>query len=357
MIGRSSATGASTWPTSPLRSPSGTAGRIGSFPSAHGEWLAGHVQAEAHLRPDDGHLSLSLSSYGEIIDALLEQGANGESTGTARRDSYVPRMLLGRLARPDDGLVETLDGTMVFADVSGFTRLSERLARRAYFQVQPESGTLAPYVPRAVLARLARPIEVLAEPVYCTLVFADVSGFTRLSERLARRGREGAEQLVDVINACFTSLLAEAYGRGGSLVKFGGDAMVLVFTTRRRPGARDARVLRGVGDAAPAARSRPGARRREQRRAADVGRRAQRHFPMFLVGGSHRELIIGGEATTVVGLEAAASAGQILVSPETARLLPRSSVGARTGPGFLLGRAPAPCEWMPPVGLPIRPRQ
>ncbi len=52
------------------------------------------------------------------------------TTRTARRDSYVPRMLLGRLARPDDGLVETLDGTMVFADVSGFTRLSERLARK-----------------------------------------------------------------------------------------------------------------------------------------------------------------------------------------------------------------------------------
>ncbi len=47
-------------------------------PIAHGEWLAGHLQAEAHLRPDDGHLSLSLGSYGEIIDALLEQGANGK---------------------------------------------------------------------------------------------------------------------------------------------------------------------------------------------------------------------------------------------------------------------------------------
>ena len=49
---------------------------------------------------------------------------------TARSDSYVPRMLLARLARQDDELVETLDGTMVFADVSGFTRLSERLARK-----------------------------------------------------------------------------------------------------------------------------------------------------------------------------------------------------------------------------------
>ena len=96
--------------------------------------------------------------------------------------------------------------------------------------VGPDSGTLAPYVPRALLARLARAsIEVLTETVPVTMVFADVSGFTRLSERLARAGQEGAEQLVDLINACFTDLLADAYGRGGSLVKFGGDAMLLLF--------------------------------------------------------------------------------------------------------------------------------
>jgi pimeloyl-ACP methyl ester carboxylesterase len=41
-------------------------------PIAHGEWLAAHVRADAHLRPDDGHLSLLLSSYGEILDTLLE---------------------------------------------------------------------------------------------------------------------------------------------------------------------------------------------------------------------------------------------------------------------------------------------
>ena len=40
-------------------------------PIAHGEWLAARLGAEAHLRPDDGHLSLSLGSYGEILDRLL----------------------------------------------------------------------------------------------------------------------------------------------------------------------------------------------------------------------------------------------------------------------------------------------
>jgi class 3 adenylate cyclase len=101
-------------------------------------------------------------------------------------------------------------------------------------QVHPDTGTLAPFVPRALLARLARPIEVPAETVECTMVFADVSGFTRLSERVARRGNEGGEQLVDLINACFTALLAEAYGRGGSLVKFGSDAMGLLFYGQQR---------------------------------------------------------------------------------------------------------------------------
>ena len=221
-------------------------------------------------------------------------------------------------------------------------------------QVQPEPGTLAPFVPRAVLARLARPIEVLAEPVYCTLVFADVSGFTRLSERLARRGGEGSEQLVDVINACFTSLLAEAYGRGGSLVKFGGDAMVLLFYDQV---ANQEHAMRAC---CAASEMRRRLREAGRVRAGDsnvvlrmsVGVHSGT-FPMFVVGRSHRELVIGGEATTtLVGLEAAASSGQILISPETARLVPRSSVGARSGPGFLLGRSPVTCEWVPPVGLP-----
>jgi len=42
-------------------------------PIAHGEWLTNHLQGSAHLRPDDGHLSLAISSYGEILDGLLER--------------------------------------------------------------------------------------------------------------------------------------------------------------------------------------------------------------------------------------------------------------------------------------------
>ena len=186
------------------------------------------------------------------------------------------------------------------------------------------------------------------------MVFADVSGFTRLSERLARRGEEGAEQLVDAINACFTALLAEAYGRGGSLIKFGGDAMLLLFYDQEGnqehaqraccAAAAMRRILREVGDI------RTGESNVVLRMSVGVHTGT---YAMFVVGASHREFLVAGPAaSTLVAMEAAAASGQILISADTARLLPRSSVGGAVGPGVLLARPPVACEWVPPAGLP-----
>ena len=87
-----------------------------------------------------------------------------------------------------------------------------------------------PYVPRAMLDHLARAPAQRVWPVDGTCVFVDVSGFTKLSERLAKRGgREGAEQLADAIGSCFEHLLGVAYAKGGGLLKFGGDALLLLF--------------------------------------------------------------------------------------------------------------------------------
>ena len=63
-----------------------------------------------------------------------------------------------------------------------------------------------------------------------SLVFLDISGFTSLSERLTALGRIGAEELIEVLNGIFGRMLDLAFARGGSLLKFGGDALLLLFT-------------------------------------------------------------------------------------------------------------------------------
>ena len=61
-----------------------------------------------------------------------------------------------------------------------------------------------------------------------TMCFVDISGFTSLSERLAARGRIGAEELTDVLRRVFGSMTHWPTS-GAGLVKFGGDALLLLF--------------------------------------------------------------------------------------------------------------------------------
>ena len=62
-----------------------------------------------------------------------------------------------------------------------------------------------------------------------TVAFVDISGFTRLTERLARKGKVGAEEMSDILSATFAGLLAEVRDDGADLIKWGGDAVLLLF--------------------------------------------------------------------------------------------------------------------------------
>ena len=70
-------------------------------------------------------------------------------------------------------------------------------------------------------------------PTHCqvegSLVSADISGFTALSERLAAFGREGAEELTKLLNQCFGGMIEIIDGFGGDVLKFGGDALLVLF--------------------------------------------------------------------------------------------------------------------------------
>jgi len=213
-------------------------------------------------------------------------------------------------------------------------------------------STLRPYVPRVQLQWLAEHPDRTFLELDGSVVFVDISGFTKLSERLARRGKEGAEQVTDTIGGCFAELLAVAYANGGSLLKFGGDALLLLFwgelhaARACRAAVLMRRMLRDVGRI-----ELPGAKVTLR---MSVGINSGR-FHFFLVGGSHRELLVTGPAaTTTVLMEQTAEAGEIVVSPETASLLPARALGAAKGPGVLLQREPpiCPAPYEPDVEVP-----
>ena len=66
---------------------------------------------------------------------------------------------------------------------------------------------LLPYVPRLVVDWLEERPALSAQSLDATAVFADISGFTNLTERLARRGKVGAEEMGDILNRVFGTLL------------------------------------------------------------------------------------------------------------------------------------------------------
>ena len=60
-------------------------------------------------------------------------------------------------------------------------------------------------MPRVVLEWLDEDAGGTYRQVPGTMVFVDISGFTKMSERLARFGKVGAEAVTEVIGSCFNS--------------------------------------------------------------------------------------------------------------------------------------------------------
>src|SRR3954453_19715332 len=63
---------------------------------------------------------------------------------------------------------------------------------------------LTPFVPALLRTWLTEGTAAPDRVVRGTLVMIDISGFTQLTERLATRGRVGAEELTEILNATFS---------------------------------------------------------------------------------------------------------------------------------------------------------
>ncbi len=192
-----------------------------------------------------------------------------------------------------------------------------------------DAERVRPYVPRALQQHLIENPDSRCWMAEGSAAFVDISGFTQLSEQLARKGREGAEQITDAIGGSFESILLVAYQNGGGLLKFGGDSLLLWF--------------HGEGHAARACRAAVLMRQMLQKvgrielRDAEVTLEMAQgvhsgQFHFFAVGTSHIEFLPAGPAwSRLVAMENEASAGDIVVSPETAALLDGDFVGEERG--------------------------
>lgn len=201
---------------------------------------------------------------------------------------------------------------------------------------------LVAYVPHLLAEWLRETPDAGHRAVEGTLAFLDISGFTTLTERLARKGRVGAEEMSDALSDTFAGLLTVARDDDADLVKWGGDAVLLLFRgpAHAQRACRAATRMRGA--LRDLSRGTDGSRPLPLRMSVGVHSGT---FDFFLVGDPavHRELLVAGpEASRTAMLESTASAGQIVVSDRTRALLAARDVGRRVGPGaWLLRAAPA----------------
>jgi class 3 adenylate cyclase len=95
--------------------------------------------------------------------------------------------------------------------------------------------TLASYVPNMVVRRQmqsSQPIVCPAtEKFRAALLFADISGFTPLTERMGKLGQEGVEKLTTHLNSYFGKLVGLVAKYGGDIVKYAGDAILAQWPT------------------------------------------------------------------------------------------------------------------------------
>ena len=202
---------------------------------------------------------------------------------------------------------------------------------------EPAAERLRPYVSRLALEWLEHERDCTHKTVDGALAFVDISGFTPLSERLAVRGKAGAEEIGQIITDTFAAQLDVAQSCGGELLKWGGDAVLLLF---REPYAAR-RACRAAW-----LMSKTAARVGKMRTSAgriQLGVSAAVHagpVDLYLVGGDYRELVVAGHSVTAVTkLEHVADAGEVVVSESAAAMLESRALGAAKGDGVLLSGA------------------
>ncbi len=199
-----------------------------------------------------------------------------------------------------------------------------------------------PFVPRLAAQWETEAPGQRARLLEASLLGLDISGFTALSERLAERGKLGAEELIMLISRCYSGLIDLAERYGGDVLKFRGDALLLLYDG---DGHEQRAALSALAMQAFIAEAGSGESSVGPVRLGMAGGCVSGPCHFFLLGRHHRELIVcGPSASGTLELEDAAESGEILVSHRTAEALTGGLVGEEREGAFLLRPDATPAE-------------
>ncbi len=180
--------------------------------------------------------------------------------------------------------------------------------------------SLQPYVSDHALDALALHPDGGWTEFTGTLAFFDVSGFTRLTERLARTGRAGAEHINDVLNTIFKGLIDEVIRVGGDVLEFGGDAMVVLYDGPDHEQRAAIAAARMFSFMSSEGRIETPLGTTRLRMSCGMATGTQ---PYHLIGVTRRALMVAGPVSSEMArLEAAANAGEALINGRLAAALP-----------------------------------
>jgi class 3 adenylate cyclase/tetratricopeptide (TPR) repeat protein len=239
----------------------------------------------------------------------------------------------------------------LYAQFVGGATLPDAVLRAERERLRAELGAIATYIPSALVReQLADPVPGRVRGAYWdgSVLFADLSGFTALSGTLSALGKQGAEEVSAIINNLFGALVEEIHRYRGGLLKFGGDAITAFFDAATL-GERHAAL---ASRAALAMQERMSEFAALQTRAGTftlrlrIGVHSGKVFAAQVGDTEHIELVVTGRNINRVALaQEIAEPGEVVISGATSALLHQARVEQRQS-GFLL------LSHMPPVDAP-----
>ena len=196
--------------------------------------------------------------------------------------------------------------------------------------------TICTYLPRQVVVPLLanpEPGKVEGRFSYGTVMFADISGFTAMSERLSQLGKEGAEEITAIVNRFFAAFLEMTNHYGGDLLKFGGDAL-LVFFGGERHALRASQAALQMQDTMSRFSETPTSQGVFELRMT-VGLGTGPVFMAHLGSEDGMEFAVMGQAVAQMArAEDQASAGEIFIDTNTHQAITDHAITDRTRHGF-----------------------